>query len=777
MTRIPRNSTCAIALSAICLAAPAFGQTAGMVDAEAGTASAQGGLEEIVVTAQKRAENIQDIPVAVSAFNPVLMQAAQVKDISNLQGLVPGLVINDSGASPSNPFMSLRGISNQDVEKHLEPGVGLVIDGVPLGFTAGALLDAFDIERIEVLRGPQGTLFGKNSTGGTISVVRTKPDPSAPFSGKVQVEVGSFANREFKGLLYVPLVTDKLAVKLGANVENNKGAFKNIAFGGRDGDRDFEGYSVAVRATPTEELDMTLTYERQDDHSEYVPFLPAMVPYLITLPVPGYLTGENIQCFNPFLAAACTPVFDKQRNESELQKLPDPYFHLNAITFDASYDLGPFKAVAITGYRGIHEGSLSDFDSTRHALFRDERTQRSHQFSQEFRLDSNFGGAFEIIAGAFYYDGGYRTRQRASLDLAGLQPAPGDPFLPPGVAFLNSISSYDAKIDSRSFALFSQAELTFAEKFKLIVGARQTWDRKRVEFTTYSPVVAFVRDFNAGAVSGAKKDSAKFDKFTPKVVLQYNPSREFQAYASYSVGYNTGGFNGRAASVDLLGPFQPEVLDAYEVGFKGEFLDRRLRVNVAAFHNILKNKQEDLLLFIGSAQGSTTLNAAKAKYQGVEVELTLLPIEGWTITSSTSYLDAKYKNYIGDLGQGTRDLSGLKLRRTPRWTQGLISNYSFALGSDTVNLNASLQYISRFETNQLNDPRFSVPPTARINLGAGYKTRLASGFDLGIDLFIKNVTDNTTFAGGNSSNSRGSFLEEVIPVAGRTWGASATVSF
>lgn len=729
-------------------------------------------LQEIVVTAQKRTENIQDVPVAVTAFTADTLKAAQADNIAGLQGLVPGMTITQSGASPNTPQMSLRGISMQDVEKSTDPGISIVVDGIPLGVSTGALLDSFDVERIEVLRGPQGTLFGRNSTGGTISVIRTRPNPDGDISGKLRATVGSWGRREFEGLLLAPIIPEKLAVKFAGAIRKDNGQFKNSFFGGRNGDKDSSNFLVGVRATPTDALDLNFTYERMDDNSEIPPYVPIHVPYEIPLAAPGYFGGANIVCTSPNLG--CRTPLDKQRNDVEIVDQPPAFFNLDAYTFQGSIDTGPLKFVAVTGYRKTSENQISDFDGTRYSLFSDRRPQKYHQFSQELRLESQFDGPLNFVGGAFYFKSKYDMKQRATIDLAAINPA-----LAPGVTFLNSASSYDTKLSVESYALFLQAEYRFLERFKLILGGRQTWDKKTIDFRTYAGVVQSVEDnFLDGPVTGRINASAKFKKFTPKIVLQYEPSSNFQTYASYSKGYNTGGFNGRAPSVALVGPFKPEVMDAFEIGFKSEFFDRRVRLNVAAFHNTMKNKQEDVLVFVGAQQGTTTVNAAKARYQGVEVELQAVPLPGWTISSSAGYLKAKYLSYSGNLGQGfVDDLTGLKLRRVPKWTLGLISDYSVDVGPGTFGLNASLQYVSRYETNVLNDPRGSIPPTTRINMGARYKMPVRQGVDLQLDVFVKNLTNDTHYTGMSSGNSRGTFIDFANPFPSRSWGASATVSF
>ena len=762
-------------------------------DAATADESGSGGLAEIIVTAQKRAEPLQTVPVSVSAFSADLIEKAHVDGLTGLRGLVPGMTITRSGAALDVPQLSLRGISIQDVLPSVEAGIGITLDGIPIAFQRGALMDAFDVGRVEVLRGPQGVLNGKNTTGGVINVIRLRPDPSSDATGKARFTLGSFGQNDYEGYVMAPVIKDVLAVKATVAVRKDNGQFRNIATGGREGDRDIRQYSLAAVATPTDRLNVYLAFDRLENDSRIPPYTFTGVPDFIAYPLPGYVGGAHTSCYNPATSSICGPLadLDKGRNVVETTQLPAS-LRMTAATGELSYDVtDQIKFVSLTGYREIHERHTDDFDATRFALFRVKSTLNAKQFSQEARFETSFEGPFNVVAGAFYMNYSYSEAQNPSLDIATLPDgylATGSPILtnglptfstPPGVGYLNSVNNYITHQTNKTFALFFQADYDVTDKLRVSVGARQTWDKKTTEYSQWDAVFSTVRDNDAfGALLDTVSGAAKFKKFTPKVNLQYKFTPDVMAYAQYSRGYNTGGFNGRPGNfVTAVQAYLPETMDAFEVGIKSEFLDHRVRLNLSAFRNTLSDKQENILQVVGTTNVTNTLNAAKARYQGVELELAVAPMRGWTISGSLGYLDAKYLNFFGNLGQGDADLSGLKLRRTPKWTGGLISDYSFAAGPGTVGLNAALIYTARYETDVLNDPRASIPPVAKVDLGMRYAFPVSGGTELELAAYVKNVTDNTTYDGYTSGEAVFSFIEWANPSPGRTWGASATVRF
>ena len=750
--------------------------------------SSDAALTEIIVTAQKRAAPLQDVPVAVTAFTGDAIRSSNLDALTGLRGLVPGMTISRSGAALNTPQISLRGISLQDPNRAVESGIGFTIDGVPLAFQRGTLLDAFDIERLEVLRGPQGLLFGRNTTGGTVNVIRSRPDPDAPTTGKLRATYGSFNRTDFEGVVMGPIVPGLLAFKAGISVKKHDGEFRNNITGSQEGKRDMRDYLLALEATPSDRTKVYLSLERMEDDSEVPPYVPVMTADLIrlggpklltpnglgTLGYPTYVTGQDMECLNPATAIVCRPI-DVKRNDVETTQFP-AYYNLSAATLEIEHELDGVKLVSLSGYREDAEDQLGDFDATRFALQRNDKRESSWQLSQELRAETQFNGPINFVAGAFFIDYAFTARQFPSVDAAGLSAKTA-----PGTAYFNSVNAYLIHQKSRSFALFLQGDWDITDKLRLTAGARQTWDRKQTSFTLWTKVASTVRDqFFLGPQQGPVGASVRFDELTPRIGLQYKVTPDLLVYANWSRGYNAGGFNGRAGSIaNAVIPYRPEIMDAYEVGFKSEWLDHRVRLNVAAFHNTLKDKQEDVLTVApGGGIVTATVNAAKARYRGIEAELALAPVRGWTITGSAGYLEAKYLSFTGNLaGQGLADLTGLKLRRTPQWTAGAISDYAFDLGGGKAGLNAAIYYTDRYETSVLNDPRGSIPPVTKIDLAVRYAFPVNDKLRMTLTGFVKNVTDNTTYDGFTSSNTVQSFIDFAIPSVGRTWGVSLGAEF
>jgi len=745
--------------------------------AQDGSARTSGGLEEIIVTARKRAEPLQEVPVSVSAFGGEALKSANVDSVGGLQGLVPGMTITQSGASLGTPQLSLRGISIQDVVPSTESGVGFTIDGIPLAYQRGMFLDSFDIERIEVLRGPQGLLFGKNTTGGTVNVIRSRPDPNAEIAGRARVTFGSFGRNDYEAVVTAPVVPGLLAIKGAISVKKNDGPFKNIVTGEREGKRNFRDYVLSLVATPSERTNVYLSFERIEDDSQVPPYVPILTSTVYPLGAPGYFGGGNSPCVNPTTSNLCVPL-TTDRNGVETRQFP-AFQHTTSATLEVSQELTDgIRAVSLTGYRKYKQSQIGDFDGTRYGFFRDNAQDEGRQISQELRAETTSKGPLSLVAGAFYIDYRYNELQNPSLDIAAVNPA-----VPVGTTYLNSASRYLTKQNARSFALFFQADYKFFDRLTLTVGARQTWDRKKQDYTLWAGVLSSFRDIEAvGPLVGNAKGEAKFKEFTPKVGLQFEFNPNFRVYGSYTKGYNTGGFGGRPGDLAAaIIPYQPETMDAYEIGFKSELFDRRVRFNASAFYNTMDNKQEDVLTFVQDENGARnvtrTVNAARARYKGVEVELAVIPVPGWTISSSAGYLSAKYKSYTANLGQGEVDLTSLKLRRTPKWTGGFNSDYVFDVGEGKAGLNATFAYVSRYETNVLNDPRGSITPTGILDLSARYSFPVVGSLNLEVSAFVKNVTDNTTYTGSTSGNAVGTFLEFAIPRVGRTWGTSLSARF
>lgn len=729
-------------------------------------------VTEIVVTAQKRSENLQDVPIAVTALSADVLSKRQVTDVTDLSGMVPNLQISQQGQGPGALSLSLRGIFSQEIERSFEPGVGVIADGVYLSTSNGLFMQNFDIDSIQVLRGPQGTLQGKNNTGGAIIITRTKADPSEPFRGKVKLTAGSFGRKDAEAVFTFPIVPDLLAAKVALFSQNNNGAWKNPVFDRRQGKRDYQAGTIGITFTPSPDTEINLTYDKVDDRSQLPPRIAVFSSEALPLPIPGYENGASAPCSNPFLPEIDCSGRAPSSSNVVTQDLPDnAKFLLDAVTLNARQKLGDVDVVFVGGYRNIRQDDFLDVDGTQYPLYQDRRPEDFEQLSGELRFETNFSGPFNIISGLYYFKSQYQLDNLQQLDFALASPIePGTSILPFG---------YSVDHHSESIAVFADGQLNITSKLQLFGGLRQTWDRKRIEMNIYSG--GTIDNFESfGPLTDSGRLKAKFDFLTLRAGLKYDFSEDLVGYTSYSRGANTGGFNGRAAATSLLGPYQPEFLDAYEVGLKAELFDRRVRLSTALFLNEFSDKQEEILVSVPVAPftGTTVVNVAAARYKGIEVEAEIAATRGLNFNFSGSYLDAKYSDFTASLRPGfpATDNTVLELRRAPKWTASGTADYSFSVGDNEAGLNLSGRYISEFFTDALNDPRSLVPGTLKLDASARYSFDVKD-VRMQASAFVKNITDRTPINSFLTSGGLGDFVAFVGQDIGRTFGISLQAEF
>ncbi len=739
------------------------------------------GLEEIVVTATKREEKLQNVPIAVTAFTAEQIEISQQRDISDLSANVPNFQMSVGGSGPGASLITLRGLSFQDIEKSFEPPIGLVIDGVYLSTSTGQVAQTFDFEHIEVSAGPQGTLFGKNTTGGVINITRSKPNPSADdISGKIRLTGGNFGAYDGEAVVMVPVVKDLLAFKFAAYSQNDDGPFKDPYTGHNLGKHNYQAFSFAADYRPNDNSDIYLIFDRTLDHSQLYPQISAATPNALPLQVGGFIDGRDSLCLNPFLPGACVNASGvPPSNVATSNQGNDGAYNLYGVTLNASYDFDTFKLVSVTGYRYSTELSRNDYDATQYQLFETQRPESYRQLSEEVRFDSEFDGPFQTIVGAYYFNSDYTLVQNSFLDYAAVAP------IPPGIGIPNVTETNFGQYTHQSSmneALFFNATYDATDKLRFIVGGRQSWDQKRILFSLYSDP----NPFTLGTLTPGSADALdhSWAQFTPKFGIEYHFDPELMTYFNYSKGYNSGGFNGRAGSKYALGPYAPEQVQSFEVGVKSEWFDHRLRVNADAFQMNFNNAQEDIIVAINAPPyTSTTIeNSANAVFQGFELEVTGKPMPEWTVTTNLGYLNAYYTNFTAalllDPATGkpvTTDNSGLKVRRTPPFTVGFNSDYVIPAGPGEVGFNVAVKYVDEQQFDLLNDPRGYQGPVAKFDASIRYNIPL-SGLDWTFTLWGKNLSDETpknTFVTGY----QGSFVEFWSQEVGRTYGGTIEAKF
>ena len=719
---------------------------------------ANDGIRDIVVTAQRREERLQSVPVAVSALDQRALDSAQIDDLRDIAGRVPGLVVDTVAAGPSAAAISIRGISFEDIEKSFDPAVGVVVDGVFVGTNTGQLLDSFDMERLEVLRGPQGTLFGRNTIAGVISVTRTRPtdDPGV----RASFAYSSYDTKRGRLLVNSGKLGGFLALKAFGFYDKTDGYYNNVTKNRREGRYETLSGGITARVTPTDNITATLTYEHQRERGE-----------LIVAPLSR--TGLDLICaapgapgFSPAAECGRTVGTDLYTTYSAIDTPVSA--DTDAATANIDIGLGRFTLTSVTGYRKSKESVRQDFDASSVNFFDTLRPQDYQQFSQEVRLVGNITDNLNLLVGGYYFTSNYQNDQRTNFGVI------------LGQGQTPQLRQYvDHK--SKSYAGFADARLKLSERFSLGAGIRYTSDDKRI-FNNYGRIGSLVAitlpTFNGiecvavtGTISPAPgvvlpvysranncSGQKSFGKFTWRANANFQIDPDKLLYASFAKGFRSGGFNGRSSSPTTLGPYDPETVDSYELGLKADWLNRRLRTNIALYYAKYNNKQEEIVQAAppGSASPQETVvkNASSANIKGIELEVIAQLSRALTFNGSFSYIDAKFNRFFNDVNRDNipDDVSTLTLRRAPKfqWSAGL--NYSRTIGNGRLDASTILRFQSKYQTcitparpivlgAVVNDPRCQTRDREDLSAQIGYAFFLGDDREVRLSVFGRNLTN------------------------------------
>ncbi|WP_159982256.1 MULTISPECIES: TonB-dependent receptor [unclassified Novosphingobium] len=725
-------------LKALALAGSALAQLACITAVhaqQAPVADEQQGLQEIVVTAQKRAENLQSVPISVTAVGSATLENLQATSLQALQGSVPNIQINNFSNTPNTAVYTIRGIGVVEPDPYAGNTVSIVVDGVPQFFSMGALLDIYDVDRIEILRGPQGTLFGANTTGGVVNVINGQPE-MGKFSGRVEGAYGNYNRFDAKATVNIPLNEDSLAARISVLHTQREGFVTNVVDGSDMGKRNITGVRGKLRAK-SGNLDAVLAAEYVRARNGAPVVVSGTLPGEATYVAPGVAGMYQQPC-----AVAGQPC-----------KAPDKYYSANDSVPDKS-DMDTFSTsltlnlsdtplgdlTAITGYRHFKLREFTDQDGT--PLFLDDTRRKTTgwQLSQELRSNIQVTDAIRVLVGGFYLKTHYDHSQNFRIQFA----APG----------LLQINMQDQ--DNHSLSAFAQAYADLTDKLRLQAGIRYTYERTHMIADTQNSIsLSGMTDFDGTgnvALGGFTADRSKsWNNLGWKVGLDYQLADSTLLYGYWARGFKSGGFVGRISLPQDVGPYGPEHVDTFEAGFKADFLDRRLRTNLAVFYTNYRDIQIAQTYFTKDALGndvnSTTIqNAAKATIKGFELELTALPANGLTLTGSVAYLDATYKTFDflnGGTGQ-IEDLSGYRLQNAPKWTATAGINYAFNVAGGQAHANAGYSYTAAKFLNAINDTaRSHIQPTHLVNASLDWSP---AGSGLTIGAYANNLLDKRYLA-------------------------------
>jgi len=725
-------------------------------------------LEEVTVTARKRAESLQDLALSVTSITAQLDNAA-VLNIQDLETFAPNVNIDDGMASAGAATISIRGMSQQDPDKSLESPVGVVLDGVALGTTAGQMLDTFDLVQVEILRGPQGTLFGKNTTGGALIATRSKP--TGELGGKIKAGVTDFGGREIRALVNTPL-SDRGGLKLTATQVKDDGYMHNTTLDRKVGGKDFESFGFAVSYDITDSFDVLFSYDKINDNSQRGAFSNFNDDSSIAC------LASNLQFLFP--AAAPVPVGSgcmSTDTDSDENNVSTNGMNLGSIddefaTLAMNWNLADWQVTSITGYQDRYEDSVYEWDSSQADVITVFGQKEYSQLSEELRINGSLTENINLTAGVYYFEADYAQDQQSHdmwYYLAQLDPGLAARF--------GSYGPGDVRGDVESTggnevkAIFASMDWALSEKMSLNLAARYTEEEKTFQGWGISSWVSKT----SGVIEpfeNRKNLQEDWSEFSPRVALQYAVNDDLMVFGSYATGFKSGGFFARTTDVEGLDSFDPEYIDTIEVGVKSEWMDGRVRVNATAFHSGYDDKQEDILIPTGPGEVNSHIkNAGTAEIKGLELEVQAQITTGLSAYMMVGMLDTEYTDFTADItGDGIEtDNSHLTFRNAPEKTFGMGFDYVQSLSVGEFSANYSYRWSDEYETEFFNDPRSHADAMGIHNVSLS----LSIDDKYTLSLYGRNLTDE-----------RHARLVKIGGIAqGGTWstprnlGASFTVDF
>lgn len=700
-----------------------------------------GGIADIVVTATKMGETrLQATPIAVTALSSDDMASRGIRDVQDLKALVPSLQVADLSGYTQ---MFVRGIGSNIVFIGSDPSTTLHLDGVYLGRPMSYMNDFLDVERVEVLRGPQGTIYGRNSVGGTVNVISRKP--STTPSMEMRAEYGTYDRYALKAYATAPIGDGGAAFSIAGDVSGHDAFRENISTGD-----DMESLrSRGVRGQlllpfgGVHSLTLRADYGHQSGSMGAYPKLLGPIGDAATDGILG----------DPDKVALDAPAHTVMRN----------YGFAGELDIAVSDDI---TLRSVTAYRGLRGNIQNDSDSSPLSILPiNIGPIRQNQFSQEINLIGK-NDLVDWVVGAFYFD----EKNREDLTLA---------IVPENFTHVQR-----PHLRAKSLGLFAQTEWHLTEQLSFVAGLRYTKEKKSYQLLDKYVVGAISDPALADQapvvmLPGATPNdplipwqftvdtSRKDDAFTPKFGLNYKPNDNVMVYASATRGFKSGGYDFGALNYEnSVAGFAPEKLWSYEAGIKSDWFGRRLRANLTGFYYDYKDLQVQGYLNDGLAFGATTNNAASARVKGLELELLARPLSGFSLSANLAYLDATYKNFTdASVGQLQFDASGKRLNNAPKWAGTIGAAYELGLADGSrIEFGADLRFQSKIYFTALNgggkvvDNTNSANPVDRVIANyleqqRGYEVVSArigwkdADDRFGINLFASNLFDKNYIVG------------------------------
>jgi iron complex outermembrane receptor protein len=769
----------------MCSSVAALSLAAGISDAQAQEQPPDNGdgLQEIIVTAERRPENLQSTPISITALTGAALQSRGVVDVSGVGDFTPNMTTT-SGASGSggnsNLQLYIRGVGQFDFLASTDPGVGVYVDGVYYSRAMGGIFDLLDVDQIEVLRGPQGTLFGKNALGGAVQVVTTKP--TGELAGTFEATYGRFNRVDVRGSLDMPIDGDRAALRVSFSSKTADPYGRRVDFTtGRDlgndmGDQDDLTMRANLLLKPVDSLEVLVSYDRTREREQSAP---------VSL-IGTDQTQAAVQLWNALVGTPAGTPWDNRYVTSgrtaftSYGTAPSPSnLDVSGGSMTVTWKGPAVEVKSITAYRSLNalfgvdqDGSPLNFASTL-----DADTQ--HQFSQELQLSGSvWQDKLKWLVGGFYFNERTTDYNQARL-LTGLYPAlealpgpldgsslanpaaPGGPGNPLNLG-LDLDLNFFSVFRTSSSAVFSQETLQLTDRLSVTGGIRYTRERKT------STVTELRTQSQTYVIDPGTEVGASYSATTPKGSLDYRFTDDLYGYVSYSEGFKSGGFNGRPTVAQALTSFSPEHLKSYELGTKATLWERRIRLNADIYYadytdiQLRTNEVENGLLVVSVG------NAGRARIQGFESELAFIPVHGLELRDSVGFTDFKYT----ELG----NVPGLTLQsqpiKTPRWTNSLLAQYSIATGAGTLTLLGDWVFRTRSYADAVNTPILATPKYSLFNSRA---TFAFPDDHWSLAAYVNNIADKRVVSDGFTVEGLGFYDVSYLPP--REWGITAQYRF
>lgn len=743
-----------LAISGAATALWAMPAAAAETDAKPAAEAAVVDSGDIVVTARKREERLQDVPVAVSAIGGEALQQGGITQVADIPQRVPGLTMVPSAFGANTLQVAIRGQRQYDPYITKDPAVGVyfadVIQNRPQGLNAGL----FDLESVQVLKGPQGTLFGRNTTGGAMLIAPVRPKDE--FEGYITAGFGNYNARRLEGALNVPL-TDRLAARFAGSLVRRDGYVTSVTSGQKLNDQHKDSYRFSVRWEPTDYFEnrtVVAWFEAKENGTAYK--LLDVNDTVFNAVVTGSNLSPNVAVrpsTRGVTLAALKADLARTKTLDFFETTSDLLHRTNIKTFSASnvteIDLGDAQLKNVFGYRRVVSFINFDLDGSALNVFPSLENMQERQFSNELQIQgTTLKGALDYIVGAFYFRENGSDYQRSDA-IGGDRESFADPIV------------------NSAYSFFGQAtyRLPFLEGVSLTAGARQNYDTRSLTARSKTNGVCRLTTLDVGGVPlnpCEKPLTQDYKKLTYTASIDWKITPDTMVYVAHRKGFRTGGFNFSGGAPSTLVPFNPEEVKDYEAGLKTKFDlgGMRTRFNLAVYHQKYESIQRSIGFFLPAGSNNFVngiTNAATAKIDGVEADLLLQPIPELDLNANISYINAKYSGFFDFSSSGARiDVSPSAFAGAPKVAISAGAAYTAALPGEAgdVVVRGDLYYQAKTNWSDSNynpttgivDPLTYTKAYTMVN--GRVEWRDVMGQPISVAVYGKNLTDVEYIASG-----------------------------